>query len=211
VGGGVVSSVLVWISLQRERPIELAPPNPFVSEFVFGHLDDGAPIGDAVSVGVKSGFYAILTIVPNSVPPDTLERRKVLVPSDWSYVLVMYPRGSSRDARDALCVPCANFERAGRSERLTGALHVATSVPIGNPAIWSGSGYEGPPEPPADLAEKSGLHLWTYFAVLSDQPAEYVYELTLYPTAAWRSSIRFETGPPVVLQRGLLKVTAAAS
>ena len=49
---------------------------------------------------------------------------------------------------------------------------------------------------------------WTYLAAPAAEPGEYVYELTLYPTCHWKSSIRYEAGTGVVLQRGILRIVA---
>lgn len=203
--GGVVAATLLWFWWRRERPIEPAGPNPFVSEFVFERLDNGTAIGETVELAVNSGFYARMALRPDAAPPELLDGRSVVESQDWPLALVLYPRHSSPDADDALCVPCGGLEAADRRHRPR-SRNVRVSIPIGNPAVWSASGYDGPPELPEGFGTEDELRLWTYFAVRKNQPGEYVYELTLYPTAAWESSVRFEKGQAVVLQRGLLKV-----
>ncbi|MGH7199580.1 MAG: hypothetical protein ACREJB_03185, partial [Planctomycetaceae bacterium] len=85
------------------------------------------------------------------------------------------------------------------------------AVPLGGLGDWARSGFDGPPERPESWPKswpKEEVRLWTYVSAREDEPGEYVYELTLFPTAAWTSSVRFDIGRPVVLQRGLLRVVA---
>ncbi len=185
----------------KEQKVEPAGPNPFVETFEFLNSESKAPVGQVVSFAVNTGFTAELTFVASPNAPAALEQRVVQPPSQWPLTVVFFPRGSDRASKHAI-YGCGNRVRRP-NERV--------AVPMlpyeGVDSSWKLMGYRGPPKPPKSWPADE-YRFWTFFAVPLDEPGEYVFEVLLFPTSVWKSSVRVDPGPAVVLQRGLLLVTA---
>jgi hypothetical protein len=68
----------------------------------------------------------------------------------------------------------------------------------------------GQPELPPG---RDGAHMrWTFLATKEkDEAGEYSYELLLYPSARWVSSVRTDIGEPIVVKRGLCEACCRRS
>ncbi len=185
-----------------EKPIEPARANPFVQSFRVTRVDSGEPVGDEIEIAVNTGFTVEIAFSAAPDAPQELEGRPVQPPGEWPVRLVIYPRDHERSDDGTLWYPCNRFEVPNRP-------YVRPVFP-GVSEHWKPSGYTGPPKPPRDSGENKN-RFWTYFAVPRDSPGEYVFEVLVYPTSAWKSLVRVDAGPPVVLQRGVLRVRSAGN
>lgn len=205
--GGV--ALLLWL-IRDKQEIQRAPPNPFVKTLVFERIDDGQPIGDMMEMRTNAGVYASIVLTAAGDTPVVFEEHEVQDPARWPLALFIYPRGASAESEDSLGNPCMKFNRQGVRFRQAVGSGPKLFVPVRGTTrgYWTADvGFEGDLKPPKSWPEDE-IRFWTFFALRDQRPGEYVYELTLYPTARWTSSVRITMGPPVVLRRGLLRVGA---
>jgi hypothetical protein len=163
-------------------------------------LDTGEPISGDVTIAAGRGFAAEVVIIPQKELPETFAERGVNPPMKWETALVVYRAGSDRSDPEAAILPCTPLEPPGTKP---------APRPLGGMG-WQRSlfGYKHPPRLKGRWKEGE-LRMWTFFAAPGVEPGDHVYELTLFPTLIQFSSVRFETGPPVILQQGRLTVTEA--
>lgn len=201
-------AALIWYYRPRS-PIEVlpVPPNPYVESYRLERLD-GEPVADVVEVRPGTGFYAILTAKLADDAPKTYEGRKISDAIHWSATLALYPRTARNVSRETFEWSCGTFKPKGmlrrgakEPDRTNGKPH-----PPWRGRIPTHCGHTGEPKLSKPLP-KGDICRYTYFAVGDHPPGEYVYELRVYPTARWISWFRCEHGTPLVLQRGLLKVS----
>lgn len=198
---------LLW-RFVRESEVLPASPNPFICELAVQRIDTASDVRGLIEIPVNSGFCASISFVPADDRPEVLDGREVRNPDEWPMTLVLYPRGSDAESNLALHSSCNRFERPGKKPRLVPSSDPPPHRPFqlgGMPGYWWTSGYKAPPkaQEPWPLQE---VRFWTYFAAPTDRPVDYVYELTLFPTCHWVSNVRYDVGPGVVLQRGLLRI-----
>ncbi len=201
-----------------DRPVVTpAPPNDFVKTLVIERVqekDKVAPIEDETEITVNTGFLVQFEMIPGETIPTEIQSRKVLHPDKWPADVVFFPRGAtSADVTD-LKGCCPIFMRA------SGPPKTETDIMINSwhSAFWSDCGFSEKVVLKKIASEASRTRwkknkapwFWTYFCVGKDQVGEFVYEIRVYPTAAWKSTVRFELGEPVVLKRGLLRVVPAS-
>ncbi len=207
IGLGCVAVAIWWYYPRPPAEISPAPPNPFVDNLVVSNLTTGADVTAPVEIQVNSGFTALISCVPKADRPVALESRDVQSPNLWPMTLVIYPRGDNPDSHDTIQAACRMLEEPGR--RVTaGRLSSEPPLfapPLGSMAHFKDSGFRKLPAPVMRLSHDA-MQYWTYFAVKADRPGDYVYEISLYPASAWVSDVRFEAGPRVILQRGVLRV-----
>lgn len=202
--------MLLWWYFHDARQSHPSSAESFVAKVVVERLDDAQRLDETVELRLGSGFYISAGFVPQKNLPDALDGREIQDPAFWPVALVFYARGASLKDASAVRKPCIRFERpANRRVRQRGSEANTRFIPIGNthPYAPSGrpSGRRAPPNLPKDWPPDE-MRFWTYFGLPEDRLGEYVYELTLYPTARWVSSVRFELGPPVVIRRGELRL-----
>jgi hypothetical protein len=205
VGGTLFAAALLycWRSY-RAWQVEPALGNPFTTEVVFRRADNGAAVPEVVEMSALTGFYADVSFAARDDRPATWEEREVRNPENWAMALVIYPRGSHSEADDAIRTGCDRYRSpTGLKTQAASMLEIGAQLPF-----WWNAGYTGEPEPPENAAQED-LRFWTYVAAPGEEAAEYVYELTLYPTFKAISDARVDAGPGVVLQRGLLKLAPA--
>lgn len=191
------SVLLVALAGCAERPIAPAEATPFIERLDVTRLDLDEPLSETIDLDVNTGFYANIAFIPGSAIPETLDGRSVQPTNDWTLALIIVPRGSDRGQKTTIYAPCNRFARP--RERVP-------PLPYsGAMGIWGPSGYRSPPQKPTAWPQNE-YRFWTYFAVPPDQPGDYVYELAVFPTSVWKSLVRSDVGPPVVLKRGVLHV-----
>lgn len=198
--------VVFWLA-RRNQELEPVPPNPFVSRATLERVDDWQPVGDSIELEFNSGCYVSAALTPAKDLPKMYEGREVQPPERWSVTLVFYRRGDDAESADALRRPCIPLKRARPGRGVVSVSAGAGFIPNGNTHPYGPSGRPkgGQPEPPKTWPEDE-LRYWTYFGPRPDEAGEYVYELTLFPAAAWISAVRFDVGPPVVLMRGVVRI-----
>lgn len=206
--GVAIGSLLLLRPFAVEPPIEPAAPNPFVETLTFVRMSDGTPIGDAIEIDVNTGFHAQFAVDPAKKMPEKVESDSVIAPSRWTFALVVFPRASGRDGGDSIRGACLEVPRGFRPKGEPLPMFKGPgTIPIGGTSGWAASGFSRPLRAAGPPSKRTRTY-WTYVAAPKDRPGDYVYELTLYPAAAWTSRVRFKSGPPVVLRRGLLRVHA---
>jgi hypothetical protein len=204
-------SVLLLRGSFGTQEIQPAAPTPFASDVKLERLDDGTLLGDVVEMRASDGFYVSPGFMPGERIPKEFGGRIVQDHKLWSMALTIYPRGDSAESENAVRKNCIQFRQPvprGSIRPWERPVHVGNAspyAPTGRPR-----GPLGQPDSPKDVPEGQ-IRYWTYFGLQSAQPGEYVYELRLFPTAVWSSAVRFQIGEPVVLKRGLLRVTPDAS
>lgn len=207
LGLGGVAAAIWWYYPRRPAEIAPVPPNPFVDNLVVRDLASGTDVAEPLEIQVNSGFTALISCVPKSDCPGELATRPVQAPNLWPMTVVIYPRGDDPDSRAAIEAACRSLAEPGR--RVTAGRPSSEpppfAPPLGSMAHFRDSGFRELPAHVKRLSEDA-IQYWTYIAVNPNQPGEYVYEVSLFPTSAWISDIRFDAGPRVVLRRGLLRV-----
>ncbi len=177
-----------------DRPIGPVTENPFAERIWLINRDTNEPIDDEIVISPGAGFPMEIGLVAKTPRPETLEGRPVKPHEEWPIAINIYPRETEADSADAwlaLCNP-ANPR--------------APITPfVGSMLIWQDWGLQQPPKFDR-LDEPEARRWWTFAAVRSMEPAEYVYEVTVFPTCFWISDVRYDAGPRVVLKRGLLRV-----
>lgn len=200
---------LYWWTRQPP-PILPANPAPYVKQFTFTRLESGEPIGDVVTLLQRTGFYANVDVTPNNLPGQIFADRELTETVYWPMTLAVIPRGWRGTERNTIEMPCIRYRQQISPRQATVVKKGSpkpTPLAVGNMKTWPVSaGYSGSPKKIPPLT-KGNLCGYTFFALGNHPPGEYVYELRIYPTAHWISDVRFESGPPLVLQRGLLQVT----
>ncbi len=201
----------------RDTPVvAAAPPNDFVNSIVVERVlaDDAVSVlAEVTEIPVNTGFVVQFELLAAAALPSELESRTVLHPDKWPADVVFFPRGGiSADVTD-LKGSCPIFSRSSGPPKS----HSDIMINSFYSSFWSYCGFQETValKQPASVASRlrwkknKAPWFWTYFCVGQDQVGEFVYEIRIYPTAAWKSTVRFELGEPVVLHRGLLRVVPA--
>ena len=174
---------------------------PFVKSLSFTRHGDGVAIAEVVDLPFKSGFYAELTFIPGASIPSEVDGLTVEDPEIWPVVLRIYPREDTTPSR-SYDLRFIRYKRA-RTRR---SLPLPSSVPKGAVGYWQPDvGYRGELKPPKSWA-KNEQRLWTFFTTKPGDTGEFTYEIVVFPTAKWVSSVRSQSGAPIVVRRGILKV-----
>ncbi len=206
----IVLCLFLGLGCGSVRPVDPVPPNDFVATFHADRVLDSkksVPIPDVVEIPINEGFIAQFGIEPAKQSPTEYEGRKVEGASDWSMMVIIYPRNGEANDDSTLRGGVNAINRPGlkRSWML---------VNEGVSPFWSAGGHGKQPVPKTPVRKESlGLWkaggenwYWSFICLEKDQVGEFIFEVHLLPTARWISPVRFEYGPPVVLKRGLLRV-----
>ena len=207
-------SFLLGCGLQNDTPVvNAAPPNDFVKSIVVERVygDDTATLlADETEIVVNTGFIVQFEMIPSDAIPSEYHARTVTPPDKWSADVVFFPRGKTSADVTELKGNCPIFSRK------TGPSRSPTDIVINSwySSFWALCGFSETVVPKVIASEGSRSRwqengdpwFWSYFCVSKDQVGEFVYEIRVYPTAAWKSKVRAELGEPVVLKRGLLRV-----
>ncbi len=184
------------------------PPNVLVRDVeIHTWSDPPELVGETIEISSQQGVFLLLRLHPFETRPEELDGRKVCRPVDWPVTFTLFraddPGGPT--LRHLRCEPLFSIPIDPDETNL--ARHIGMPAVYGDTRLFLRRlGYGKPPQLPPQT-DVEGLY-WT-FAVPTDRehPAgEYVYEVRLYPTARWVSSVRNEAGEPLVLRRGRLIV-----
>ena len=203
---------------ERDTPVVApAPSNHFVKSIGVERVlanDTVSVLAEETEIPVNTGFVVQFEMIAADALPLELQSRKVLHPDKWPADVVFFPRGAtSADVTDLIGF-CPIFMRASGPPKTEADIMINSW----HSAFWSDCGFSEKSvlKRPASEASRTRWKknkapwFWTYFCVGKDQVGEFVYEIRVYPTAAWKSTGRFELGEPVVLKRGLLRVVPAS-
>lgn len=203
-----------------------APPNKFVDSIVVEQVLEGdivLELDEETDTPVNSGFVVQFEFTPAKQIPSEYHSREVLHPSKWPADVVFFERGGTSSGKTAFKSNCIIFPII-RKFPLPPIYSRSASPPKGHADIminsfhnefWSYGGFDQDIDvhlqpvsldSRARLKKAKNLWFWTYFCGPKDQVGEFVYEIRVFPTAAWISTVRFELGEPVVLKRGLMRV-----
>lgn len=211
----LVALSIAWVLRPIRWEFEQAAPNRFIRELTFEQVDDATPVPLTVTLPPDGGYYVRIDVLPSEEYPRELDGRVVQDPPAWSFALRIYQRGADPDSAGSSVRLFTHYLR----EINTGISGVSlpASVPVAAAPFGPNGrpeGLLGQPKPPETIVD-GRFYLWTWFGPWRGyrdsesgtclEPGEYVYEVIMYPTAAWTSSVRFEVGEPIVLIRGLLQ------
>ncbi len=215
----ILAGVTLGCGAGRDRPVVApAPPNDFVKSIILERIntanDSVSEWSDEIEIPVNTGFVAQFELVAEEAFPDEYHDREVRHPNRWMIDVMTFPRGGKSTDKEALRGTGPIFPREPTSEKSANAdspLHAFNSK------HWYYCGFTPANMLKKPVSEKSRQRLkalknpwfWTYFCGPKDQVGEFVYEIRIFPTAAWISPVRSEFGDFVVIKRGLLRVVPA--
>lgn len=198
----------------RDTPVVApAPPNDFVKLIAVERVladDTVSVLAEDTEIPVNTGFVVQFEMIAADTLPLELQSRKVLHPDKWPADVVFFPRGATSAEVTDLKGYCPIFMRSSGPPKTEADIMINSWYS----GFWSDCGFSKNVVLKKIASEASRTRwkknktpwFWTYFCVGKDQVGEFVYEIRVYPTAAWKSTVRFEMGEPVVVKRGLLRV-----
>lgn len=163
------------------------------------------PFEDVIEIPSRAGQYLLIDLDRNESPPATIDGSDVSEPNWWPITFAVYrlgdPEGESACEFSCHCsegtIPLPPISETGQ--------HPPPMLPvIGRTLRNPSDAFVGFPD--IGVPPEGHNRYWT-FVVPPDRErpeGDYVYEVRLYPTAHWVSAVRWETGQPIVLRRGLL-------
>jgi len=206
----LIIGVAIWYWWPRSAEAGPVDPSLFLTEVSFIRRDNEELIGDTIELPVRSGIYAEIAYTPNQTLPDHYGELAVQPPRRWPMGIEIFPR-SDINRKSSIQLPVFPLKPKRRVIR-RGLGHAVPMkdrfISFAGTGHWTEAvGYTGVPDALNRESEESEIRKWTYFTTGSENlPGEYVYEIQIYPSTHWASSVRIAMGPPFVVKRGLLTI-----
>lgn len=203
-------TLFIWFSgLLSTNSYQLLPVmnEPFLESIVVINHETGTPIGSSWPINVGTGEYISFHLNPSPKTPDSWNGHLVQDPNVWATEIWIWPekKASVRsDQRWPIQIPMRVFEPADDIIRT----HPNPVKPWEKPIV-----HEADPNFYAEIPQyfgrlrcgsnetPSNLIRGGFVALPKESCGEFIVEIRLYPMTYWRSAIRYEMGPDIVVWR----------
>lgn len=173
---------------------------PFLDQVRIVEISSGEQFSLDTPLEAGKGHMLLITLVPAANLPTNWQGREVSSVADWQVELTLRP--------------VKEFSLKKQIYNTTGYYHCLPLLsekikPFsqGGGVGWSKAGFDHTEFLRGKPKEFLQGHHWAgYYAFHDHPPGEYVYEMAIYPAYRDLSAVRYEVGPRVVVQRGIVQI-----